>query len=183
MKIFHTLSRTLLLVLLTILLALIFVLPISADGPGYTLDWWTVDGGGDSTNGGSGYTLAGTAGQPDSAVWQGGGYTLVGGFWGGAATAATTLPDGESVYLPLILKAGPTGLSIFNDNTGGNVTFSVVGTGVSCTVPNNTTQLCGTFTPGTYTVNFTAPGCPGIKSGSAIKTYGSGSVTTRVFCQ
>ncbi len=100
MKIFHTLNRTPLLVLLAILLALIFARPISAGGPGYTLDWWTVDGGGDSVSDGSGYTLADAIGQPEATVWQGGGYSLTGGFWGRAASAG----GGNLVYLPIVLK-------------------------------------------------------------------------------
>ena len=36
-------------------------------------------------------------GQPDAALWQGGSYTLVGGFWGG-----TTIQ--HRIYLPLVLR-------------------------------------------------------------------------------
>ena len=64
---------------------------------GYTLDWWTVDGGGQTAPDGSGYTLSGTIGQPDADGWSGGGYTLSGGFWGGGGVEYT-------VYLPLILR-------------------------------------------------------------------------------
>jgi hypothetical protein len=63
----------------------------------YDLSWWTVDGGGGASSG-DGYTLMGTAGQPDAAVLTGGEYALLGGFWGGAAA-------GEyRVYLPLMLR-------------------------------------------------------------------------------
>ncbi len=55
----------------------------------------TVDGGGGRSTGG-GYTLEGTAGQPDAGAHTGGGYTLDGGFW---ATAAAAL---ERLFLPLI---------------------------------------------------------------------------------
>ena len=54
-------------------------------GAGYDLSWWTVDGGG--RTGGSQthpYALGSTIGQHDATVWQGDGYTLAGGFWGGA---------------------------------------------------------------------------------------------------
>jgi hypothetical protein len=64
---------------------------------GYTLNWWTVDSGGTSDSSSGGYTLGGTAGQPDAATWQGQGYTLAGGFWGGAAAE-------YRVYLPLVLR-------------------------------------------------------------------------------
>jgi hypothetical protein len=64
---------------------------------GYTLDWWTVDGGGQTGPDGTGYTLSGTIGQPDADAWSGGGYTLSGGFWGGGVVEYT-------VYLPVILR-------------------------------------------------------------------------------
>ena len=67
-------------------------------GEGYDLSWWTVDGGGgfvsDET---SGYTLGSTIGQPDAAAWDGSGYTLTGGFWGGALVE-------YHIYLPLVLR-------------------------------------------------------------------------------
>ena len=63
----------------------------------YTLSWWTVDGGGTTFNAQEGYRLGGTIGQPDAAVWSGGGYTLAAGFWGGAAAA-------YPVYMPLVLR-------------------------------------------------------------------------------
>ncbi len=87
------------LALLTIaLLASPLGLPVLAHQAGYTLDWWTVDGGGATADTGGSYTLGGTIGQPDAAVWQGGDYTLTGGFWSsGEATART-------IYLPLVLR-------------------------------------------------------------------------------
>ena len=65
---------------------------------GYTLDWWTVDGGGRTEPDDAGCTLSGTIGQPDADGWSGGGYTLEGGFWGGEGGIEYT------VYLPLILR-------------------------------------------------------------------------------
>jgi hypothetical protein len=57
----------------------------------YSLTWWTVDGGGASF-GYSGYTLGGTAGQPDAAVPRSGGvYTLRGGFWQPSCVAAAVV--------------------------------------------------------------------------------------------
>jgi hypothetical protein len=64
----------------------------------YTLDWWTVDGGGGTwSDAGGQYALNGTVGQPDAGVWGNDGYTLTGGFW--------VSGEGQcSVYLPLVLK-------------------------------------------------------------------------------
>ena len=86
-------------------------------------------------------------------------------------------------YLPLILKPG-TELFVFNDNTGGDVTFTVRDLGtdsvvINCTVPNNQTLLCGTFSPGTYKVVAVAT----CGTSSTTKTYAAGPQTTRVFCQ
>jgi hypothetical protein len=70
-----------------------------ANGPAdYTLDWWTVDGGGGTwSDAGGQYELGGTGGQPDARVWGDDDYTLTGGFWGGAAAQ-------YRIYLPLVLK-------------------------------------------------------------------------------
>ena len=64
---------------------------------GYDLSWFTIDNGGGMASG-EGYTLIGTAGQPEpGAAVRGGGYTLLSGFWPGAA--------GYRVYLPWVLKS------------------------------------------------------------------------------
>ena len=47
----------------------------------YTVDWFTIDGGGGFCSGGE-YTLEdGTIGQSDAGEMTGGGYTLLGGYW------------------------------------------------------------------------------------------------------
>ena len=70
--------------------------PASPDAT-YTLDRWTVEGGGGTSTGGV-FTLSGTAGQPDAGSLTGGIYALIGGFWGGAR------PINGATYLPLILR-------------------------------------------------------------------------------
>jgi hypothetical protein len=74
-------------------------------GSGYDLTWNSVDGGGVTFSSSGGYTLGGTAGQPDAATWSGGGYTLSGGFWGGGAGAEG--PQQHTLYLPVVLKETP----------------------------------------------------------------------------
>jgi len=72
-----------------------------AQEPDYALDWWTVDGGGGRWASADGqYALNGTIGQPDACVWSDGEYTLVGGFWGGAAAG----PVEHDIYLPLVIR-------------------------------------------------------------------------------
>jgi hypothetical protein len=47
----------------------------------YSIDWFTIDGGG-GTSTGSVYSVSGTIGQPDASVpMTGGNYSLAGGFW------------------------------------------------------------------------------------------------------
>mgnify|MGYP000473091717 CR=1 FL=1 len=91
-------SFTAILVLL-VLTSLPLLAPVARaqSGGGYDLSWNTIDGGGTTWSEGGGYSLGGTAGQPDAGVLSGGGYTLAGGFWGGAAVQ-------YRVYLPLVLR-------------------------------------------------------------------------------
>ncbi len=49
----------------------------------YDLSFWSVDGGGGSSAGGT-YTVLGDVGQPDAGRLSGGAYTLDGGFLAGA---------------------------------------------------------------------------------------------------
>ncbi len=71
--------------------------PAVADGGGYQLTWYSIDGGGATFSTGGAYQLGGSIGQPDAGTSSGGGYTLVGGFWSGAAIE-------YKVYLPAVLK-------------------------------------------------------------------------------
>jgi hypothetical protein len=53
----------------------------AALGQNYSIDWYTIDGGGGTSTGGV-YSVTGTIGQPDAgALMSGGDYTLQGGFW------------------------------------------------------------------------------------------------------
>jgi hypothetical protein len=70
----------------------------AAPHSGYSIDWYTIDGGGAMNSTGGSYSLGGTIGQPDAGSLSGGSYTLNGGFWGGASINYT-------VYLPLVLKS------------------------------------------------------------------------------
>jgi hypothetical protein len=82
-----------------LLLATVALASAQGDG-GYDLSWWTVDGGGATFNHGGGYTLGGTAGQPEPGLLTGGDYALGGGFWGGGAAAAVKY----ELYLPLVMR-------------------------------------------------------------------------------
>ena len=52
----------------------------------YSIDWYTIDGGGGTSTGGV-YAVSGTIGQPDAGRLEGGNYVIGGGFWGIFQTA------------------------------------------------------------------------------------------------
>ena len=94
-------ARTPWLLLMVLLIALVLpALALAANG--YTLSWWTVDGGGHTRLEGAGstYILGGTIGQPDAGQLTGGTYTLGGGFWVGGAAAGNKV----RIYLPMVLR-------------------------------------------------------------------------------
>ena len=52
----------------------------AAPQDGYSIDWWSIDGGGESSHG-NGYSLGSVIGEPDAGLTSGDGYTLIGGIW------------------------------------------------------------------------------------------------------
>ena len=74
---------------------------LAQSGGSYDLTWSSVDGGGGTFSHGGGYSLGGTAGQPDAGLLTGGGYTLGGGFWGGGALAGVKY----QIYVPLVMRS------------------------------------------------------------------------------
>jgi hypothetical protein len=64
----------------------------------YSINWYTVDGGGGTSTGGV-YSVSGTIGQPDAGTMSGGPYTLQGGFWA-AAVAVQTLNAPTLTIIP-----------------------------------------------------------------------------------
>ena len=53
-------------------------------GQSLAIDWFTIDGGGAMASVGGSFEVSGTIGQPDADIMAGGGFELVGGFWGAA---------------------------------------------------------------------------------------------------
>ena len=87
------------------LVVLLLSLPACLLAQQYAIDWFTLDGGGGTSTGGS-YTLSGTIGQADAGVMTGGSYSLIGGFWGVAvaiqevgAPLLTVTRSGNSVTI------------------------------------------------------------------------------------
>jgi hypothetical protein len=56
-------------------------LPLSLGAQNYSINWFTIDGGGGASSGGA-FTVSGTVGQPDAGQMSGGNFTVAGGFWG-----------------------------------------------------------------------------------------------------
>jgi hypothetical protein len=83
-----------------IAIALLGVAGVSAVAS-YSLDWWTVDGGGTSSSSGSSFSLGGTIGQPDAGTSSGGTFTLEGGFWDGNSSPSTV---NYPIFLPLVMR-------------------------------------------------------------------------------
>ncbi|MEE8526903.1 MAG: hypothetical protein V3T72_23460 [Thermoanaerobaculia bacterium] len=62
---------------LVLVLVIAFGSPVTAQ---QEVPWWTVDGGGQTSSGGS-FEVTGTIGQPDAGEMSGGTSTVSGGFW------------------------------------------------------------------------------------------------------
>ncbi|HEV7924005.1 MAG TPA: hypothetical protein VGR14_01535 [Verrucomicrobiae bacterium] len=68
------------------------VLPCALQAQSYSINWYTIGGGGGTSTGTSGtntYSLSGTIGQPATATMSGGSYSLTGGFWSIIAAVQT----------------------------------------------------------------------------------------------
>ena len=72
----------------------------------YSIDWYSIDGGGGTSSGG-GFELTGTIGQPDAGKLTGGGFELTGGFLSVVMALQT---DGAP---ELGLRTGDAGLILF----------------------------------------------------------------------
>jgi hypothetical protein len=65
----------------TLLLTAMVLLPATARAQNYSINWYTIAGGGGTSTGGT-YAVSGTIGQPDASTpMTGGNYSLTGGFW------------------------------------------------------------------------------------------------------
>lgn len=90
-----------LLVVILVGVTLIGVFAVSgvlAQSAGYTLDWFVLAGGGQSSGGA--YTLHGVAGQGTAGALSGGAYSLTGGF----LQAETPVQTASQLFLPAIMR-------------------------------------------------------------------------------
>lgn len=93
--------KRILLVASILLILLVGVSLVSAQTlDGYTIDWWTTDGGG-GTSAAGGYSLSGSIGQAEAGEMSGGGYTVNGGFWG---DVVEDVAQPYQSYLPMVKR-------------------------------------------------------------------------------
>src|SRR5213083_3438116 len=83
---------------LKITLLLFAVTSTTALAQSYSIDWFTIDGGGGTSTGGV-YSVSGTIGQPDAGHMSGGNFSLDGGFW--SIIAAVQLPGSPLLRIVL----------------------------------------------------------------------------------
>jgi hypothetical protein len=70
----------------------------------FTIDWYTVDGGGGTVSEGA-FEISATIGQPDAGSFSAGDYVIEGGFWGGTE-------DGQGTFPPTLMIEQTTPSSV-----------------------------------------------------------------------
>ena len=72
-----------------LILCSVLLIPALASAQSFSIDWYTIDGGGGTSTNGQ-YSLSGTIGQPDAgSTMTGGNFSVDGGFWAFAAAIQT----------------------------------------------------------------------------------------------
>jgi hypothetical protein len=99
---------------------------LSTRAQSFTVDWFTIDGGGGTSTGGV-YSVSGTMGQPDAGKMSGGNFSIDGGFWGIIAAVPTPGAPRLTVLLTptntaLVSWPSPSTGFILQQNTNLNTT-------------------------------------------------------------
>src|SRR5436309_3853349 len=109
----------------------------SAFAQTYSIDWFTIDGGGGTSTGGV-YQVSGTIGQPDAGpTMSGGNYSVDGGFWSiiaavqtpGTPTLTVTLTTTNTAVVSWPFPS--TGFALEQNPTLGTTNWTSVTNGVS----------------------------------------------------
>ena len=122
------------------------VLATGALAQSYSIDWFTIDGGGGTSTGGV-YSVSGTIGQPDAGKMSGGNFSIDGGFWGITVAVQTPgepllsverLGDAVRVYWPtntigFVLDQSPTVTGAWSQVS---FPYATNATQISITVPS-----------------------------------------------
>ena len=117
----------------------ILLFMLAARAQNYSIDWFTMDGGGGTSTGGV-YAVSGTIGQPDAGPpMTGGNFLLTGGFWSLASAVQT--PGAPTLT---ILSSGDGSATVsWTPNTPGFVLQETL----SLSSPNWTNSLSGATNP------------------------------------
>ncbi|MCZ6671492.1 MAG: hypothetical protein O7C75_00995 [Verrucomicrobia bacterium] len=83
------------------------ILSLGVQAQSYTIDWFTIDGGGGTSTGGT-YSVSGTIGQSDASMTSmtGGRYSVTGGFW---SLCVVQIPGAPTLK---IVQTGPDQVTI-----------------------------------------------------------------------
>ncbi len=88
--------------ILLILVLLLFSAVIVVAENGYSISWWSIDGGAQTVSGGD-FSLSGISGQSDAGVSMSGeNYTVTGGYWSSSESGG--VGPQFRIYLPNIVK-------------------------------------------------------------------------------
>jgi hypothetical protein len=128
----------------------VLVLPSALHAQSYSINWYTIGGGGGSsagTSGGTTYSVSGTIGQPATATMSGGNYSLTGGFWS---------------ILAVFQTPGSPILSITRSGTEAIISWSSSATGFvlqksSTLLSNSWSASTATRTTNSTTISVTVP--------------------------
>ncbi len=106
--------------------AVILFVTASMRAQNYSIDWFTIDGGGGTSTGGV-YSVSGTIGQPDAGAMSGGEFSLAGGFWGMISTIQ--MPDAPLLTVRptqtnTVVISWPSGAVGFSLQQSGNLSIS-----------------------------------------------------------
>jgi hypothetical protein len=125
------------------------LVPGALEAQSYSINWYTIAGGGgvsSGTNGSTNYSVSGTIGQPAAATMSGGNYSVTGGFWSiisvvqtpGSPTLAITRSGSQAVIswsassTPFVLEQTS---NLAGSWTNSPATLTTNGTTISVTVP------------------------------------------------
>ena len=130
------------------------LLPSALHAQSYSINWYTVAGGGGTSSGAIGgvaYSVSGTIGQPATATMSGANYSLTGGFWS---------------FLAAVQTAGSPFLTITRSNTLAIISWSSSATGFvlqqsSTLQPNSWSTSTNSTATNASTISVTVPATNG----------------------
>jgi hypothetical protein len=133
-----------------VIVSLALVFPRAVHAQTYSINWYTIAGGGGTSSGTSGattYSVSGTIGQPATATMTGGNFSLTGGFWSmiavvqtAGAPTLTVVRSGSQAIISwpatatgYVLQQSPTLMA--NSWSASSATMTTNGGIISVTVP------------------------------------------------